>query len=257
MCSILCGAVGFNNPNMPWSELERRLSWGKAIPGPSHPESRHRQPYEPPPAVVRRRGAVPYAELHCHTNFSFLDGASHPEELVEEAARLGLEALAVTDHDGMYGVVRFAQAAHAVGMPTVFGAELTLDLPRRSQAGLADPEGRHLVVLARDPSGYARLCRTISQAQMGGGEKGLPKCSLSALAQAHGGHWLVLTGCRKGTVPAAWHAAGPTAILSTRFATTPSCRWRRAPASTWSPPTTSTMQRLPGAHWPPLWPRCA
>jgi error-prone DNA polymerase len=131
--------------------------------------------------------------------------------LVEEAARLGLEALAVTDHDGMYGVVRFAQAAHAVGMPTVFGAELTLDLPRRSQAGLADPEGRHLVVLARDPSGYARLCRTISQAQMGGGEKGLPRCNLSALAQAHGGHWLVLTGCRKGTVPAALTNAGPAA----------------------------------------------
>src|SRR4051794_26800187 len=196
---------------MPWSELERRLSWGKAVPGPSHPESRRRQPYEPPPAVVRRQGAVPYAELHCHTNFSFLDGPSHPEELVEEAARMGLEALAVTDHDGMYGVVRFAQAAHAVGLPTVFGAELTLDLPRRSQAGLADPEGRHLVVLARDPDGYASLCRVISHAQMSGGEKGLPRCSLSALAQAHGGHWLVLTGCRKGTVPAALANEGPAA----------------------------------------------
>ena len=209
--------MGFNNPNMPWSELERRLSWGKAVPGPSHPESRHRQPYELPPAVVRQQGAVPYAELHCHTNFSFLDGASHPEELVEEAARLGLEALAVTDHDGMYGIVRFAQAAHAVGMPTVFGAELTLDLPRRSQggtagrSGMADPEGRHLVVLARDPSGYARLSRTISQAQVSGGEKGLPRCSLSALAQDHGGHWLVLTGCRKGTVPAALADDGPAA----------------------------------------------
>src|SRR5207245_6919863 len=111
--------------------------------------------------------------------------------LVEEAARLGLEALAVTDHDGMYGVVRFAQAAEAVGLPTVFGAELTLDLPRRSQAGAADPEGRHLVVLARDAVGYACLCRAISQAQLAGGEKGLPKSSLSALAQAHGGHWLV------------------------------------------------------------------
>ncbi len=49
-----------------------------------------------------------YAELHCHTNFSFLDGASHPEELAEEAARLGLAGLAVTDHDGLYGAVRFA-----------------------------------------------------------------------------------------------------------------------------------------------------
>src|SRR5438552_14458861 len=197
---------------MPWPELERQLSWDRPRPG--HPESRHRRPYEPPPAVVRRRGTVPYAELHCHTNFSFLDGASPPEELVEEAARLGLEALAVTDHDGMYGVVRFAEAAAAVGMPTVFGAELTLDLTR-PQPGAADPEGRHLVVLARDPTGYAHLCRVISQAQMGGGEKGLPRTSLSALAQASGGakggHWLVLTGCRKGTVPLALVEQGPAA----------------------------------------------
>src|SRR5919202_855420 len=71
-----------------------------------------------------------YAELHCHSNFSFLDGASHPEELVEEAVRLGLAALAITDHDGFYGVVRFAEAARAVGLPTVFGAELTLGLER-------------------------------------------------------------------------------------------------------------------------------
>src|SRR3989440_13079091 len=91
-----------------------------------------------------------YAELHCHSNFSFLDGASHPEELAEEAARLGLSALALTDHDGFYGAVRFAEAARAVGLPTVFGAELTLGLTR-IQTGMADPEGSHLVVLARDP----------------------------------------------------------------------------------------------------------
>ena len=69
---------------------------------------------------------MPYAELHCHSNFSFLDGAAHPEELATEAARLGLEALALTDHDGFYGVVRFAEAARAVGLPTVFGTEITL-----------------------------------------------------------------------------------------------------------------------------------
>src|SRR3712207_4630967 len=66
--------------------------------------SRKRAPYEPP--VDRRRADacrldVAYAELHCHSNFSFLDGASHPEELAEEAARLGLEALAITDHNGL------------------------------------------------------------------------------------------------------------------------------------------------------------
>ena len=69
---------------------------------------------------------MPYAELHCHSNFSFLDGASHPEELVTEAARLGLEALALTDHNGFYGIVRFAEAARELGMPTIFGTELTL-----------------------------------------------------------------------------------------------------------------------------------
>ena len=56
-----------------------------------------------------------YAELHAHSAFSFLDGASHPEELAAEGARLGLSALAVTDHDGLYGVVRFAEAARKIG----------------------------------------------------------------------------------------------------------------------------------------------
>src|SRR5438094_5725285 len=155
---------------MPWKELERRLSDGRqtnvpplANGGDSPAWSHKRQPFIP--TVQRVRGSVPYAELHCHSNFSFLDGASHPEELAEEAARLGLTALALTDHDGLYGVVRFAEAARAVGLPTVFGAELTLDLTR-VQAGVADPEGSHLLVLARDPEGYARLSRAISRAQM-------------------------------------------------------------------------------------------
>src|SRR5271169_3231580 len=108
---------------------------------------------------------VPYAELHCHSNFSFLDGASYPEELVAEAARLGLSALALTDHDGLYGVVRFAEAAKQAGVPTVFGAELTLAAsstgfgtpvaPASPRTGTADPHGSHLVVIARDPAGYS------------------------------------------------------------------------------------------------------
>ena len=69
---------------------------------------------------------MPYAELHCHSNFSFLDGARHPEELADEADRLGVTALAVTDHDGLYGVVRFSEAPPASGLPTVFGAEITV-----------------------------------------------------------------------------------------------------------------------------------
>jgi error-prone DNA polymerase len=202
--------MGWRNPPMPWSELERRLS---NVPvgangGDSPAWSRKRQPFEP--STVRRPATVPYAELHCHSNFSFLDGASHAEELAEEAARLGLEALALTDHDGMYGVVRFAEAAAAVGLPTVFGAELSLGL-RTPQNGEADPEGDHLLILARSPEGYARLCRVIGDAQLAGGEKGRPRYSMSALCQAAGGHWLVLTGCRKGRVPRALVEEGPTA----------------------------------------------
>src|ERR671929_565078 len=162
--------MGFHNPRMPWSELESTLS-GRTIGAPQDLPytvdplavdadggdapawSRKRQPYAAP-ALIRPTDTVPYAELHCHTNFSFLDGASHPEELAEEAVRLGLEALAVTDHDGLYGIVRFAEAAREVGLRTVFGSELTLD-------------GRdHLVVLARDPAGYARLSTAIADAQL-------------------------------------------------------------------------------------------
>ncbi len=159
----------------------------------------------------RARPLTPYAELHCHSNFSFLDGASAPEELAEEAARRGLTALAITDHDGLYGVVRFSEAATALGVPTVFGAELTLDGPAKSQAGVPDPGGRHLVVLARDTTGYARLSRAISAAHMAAPEKGLPRISLFELAPLADGHWQVLTGCRKGAVPAALVSAGPTA----------------------------------------------
>jgi error-prone DNA polymerase len=188
-----------------------------------------------------------YAELHCHSNFSFLDGASHPEELVEEAARLGLGALAITDHDGMYGVVRFAEAAAAAGLPTVFGAEVTLGLTR-GQAGVPDPEGTHLVVLARGPTGYGRLCKALSVAHLLGREKGRPRVDLPLLAAigagadldlstismaskpghpsspeldapqllhspeaATPGHWLVLTGCRKGAVTKALLSSGPAA----------------------------------------------
>ena len=172
------------------------------------PAAGRRNPAPPPP------GSIPWAELHCHSSFSFLDGASTPDELVAEAARLGLETLAITDHDGMYGVPQFAQAAAPLGdqgisLGTVFGAELSLGGGGR--AGAPDPEGGHLLVLARDPEGYRRLCAVISAAQLAGGEKGRPVYDLGALAGAHDGHWVVLTGCRKGAVPAALAADGPEA----------------------------------------------
>jgi len=162
---------------------------------------------------VTREATVPWAELHCHSSFSFLDGAATPGELVAEAARLGLETLALTDHDGMYGVPQFAQVAgmlrdSGIRLGTVFGAELSLGLPS-AQTGVPDPEGSHLLVLARDPEGYRRLSAVISAAQLAGGEKGRPVYDVGALAGTHDGHWVVLTGCRKGAVPAALAAGGP------------------------------------------------
>jgi DNA polymerase III alpha subunit len=77
-----------------------------------------------------------YAELHCHTHFSFLDGASPPDELVERAVELGLSGLAVTDHNGLYGVVRFATAAAEAGLRPIVGVEIEM-----ADAAALDPAG--------------------------------------------------------------------------------------------------------------------
>jgi error-prone DNA polymerase len=249
--------VGWNNPPVPWREFERTLSWGAGLSGPGsqstgdHGQGPGRMPGPARQTVtslpVTRPSSVAWAELHCHSSYSFLDGASSPAELVHEAAERGLLALAITDHDGMYGVPQFAQAAarlrdSGTSLGTVFGAELSLDMTPRvaaaggrlgarsarqptaarqpaaasqliagPRAGVPDPVGRHLLVLARDPEGYRRLCRIISAAQLAGGEKGRPVYDEPALAGEHDGHWVVLTGCRKSAVPAALARHGPEA----------------------------------------------
>ena len=214
--------MGWNNPPVPWRELRRRMAWRFEGELPDRPAPDQRAPRQPtkadPPRLLKPApppptAVVPWAELHCHSSYSFLDGAATPGELVTEAARLGLETLAITDHDGMYGVPQFAQAAarlrgQGARLNTVFGAELSLDLPSGPDKP-PDPAGAHLLVLARDAEGYARLSAVISAAQLAGGEKGRPVYDTGALADAHGGHWVVLTGCRKGAVPAALAAGGP------------------------------------------------
>jgi len=212
-----------------------------------------------------RSTMAPYAELHCHTNFSFLDGASAPDELVERAVELGLSGLAATDHLGLYGVVRFAGAAEAAGIHPVIGVEIELldaiapdparlviparrpsrrggrrppkgidaevdlfgsvdsvgsdavegrpDRPRPERArlpGHRDPvkedhrgigerqRGPHLVLLARDASGYRSLCRLISRANMAG-TKAVPRFSQALLAD-HTEGLVALSGCREGEI---------------------------------------------------------
>src|SRR5918999_1525022 len=93
-----------------------------------------------------------YAELHAHSAYSFLDGASHPEELVLSAAELGHGALALTDHDGVYGSLEFAHAAKAFGVRPITGAEVTL------------VGGAHVTLLVESQMGYSNLCRLLTEA---------------------------------------------------------------------------------------------
>ena len=199
--------MGWHNPDLSWTELERTLSAEHPVhaepvrprsdPGPVS-RRRSRTPLTP---VPRPADAVPYAELHAHSWYSFLDGTSSPEDLVAEAERLGLTALALTDHDGFYGASRFAEVAEAMKakVQTVYGAELSLGLSA-PQRGTPDPEGDHLLVIVHGEEGYHRLSGAISAAQLRGGEKGRPVYDLEELAARADGHWTVLTGCRKGAV---------------------------------------------------------
>ncbi len=203
--------MGWHNGPPSWAEMQRVLVGRPPLVGDGGDSpgwSRKRAAYRPP-AAERRRSQVPYAELHAHSAYSFLDGASTPEELVEEAARLDLTAIALTDHDGLYGAVRFAEAARELDMATVFGAELSLSGVARTEE--ADPPGPHLLVLARGPEGYRRLSRQLAAAHLAGGEKGVLRYDYDALAEAAGGHWHILTGCRKGHVRQALSTGGPEA----------------------------------------------
>ena len=202
--------MGYSNPPIPWSEFERRLSDSRRPGGPpegadggdSPAWSQKRHPYRPPslPHEEPDPDAVPYAELHAHSNFSFLDGASGPEELLEEATRLGLHALAITDHDGFYGSVRMAEAADQHPVHTVFGAELSLGLGAPQQ-GVPDPEGSHLLLLARGSTGYHAMSGLVTEAQLAAdAEKGRPEYDEAMIAEHLAGKVIALTGCRKGRV---------------------------------------------------------
>ncbi|HSL63843.1 MAG TPA: error-prone DNA polymerase [Gaiellaceae bacterium] len=132
-----------------------------------------------------------YVELHCHSAYSFLDGASLPEELAVRAAELGYEALALTDHDGVYGSLEFAHAAKAFGVRPITGAELTL------------LDGSHVTVLVESQRGYANLCRLVTAAHAGTRPPGResqpprdPALDPALLAELNEG-LVVLSGCAR------------------------------------------------------------
>ncbi|HEV2109210.1 MAG TPA: error-prone DNA polymerase [Thermomicrobiales bacterium] len=160
------------------------------------------------------RGRPEYAELHLHTAFSFLDGASLPEELIGRATELGYRWLAITDHDGLYGAQEFARAARAAGIQPIMGLEVTLT------------DETHLTLLAESRQGYANLCRLVTaahhhaasgvaldgepgqpfeignepfagQAWPDTGARRAPRLD-PALLKTHAEGVILLTGCRRG-----------------------------------------------------------
>ena len=123
-----------------------------------------------------------YVELHCHSAYSFLDGASQPEELALRAAELGYEALALTDHDGVYGSLEFAHAAKAFGVRPITGAEVTLE------------GGCHVTLLVESARGYANLCRLLTTAHAG--DRLEPALDPELLRERNGGI-VCLSGCAR------------------------------------------------------------
>jgi error-prone DNA polymerase len=144
-----------------------------------------------------------YIELHCHSAFSFLDGASLPEQLALTASQLGLPALALTDHNGLYGSMAFAQEAKQLGLQAITGSELTL------------LDGSHVTLLAETPRGYANLCRLITEAHLGRADRRDPRLDFASLEARHEG-LIVLSGCRGGLLPGVLQRDGPAAAR--RFA---------------------------------------
>ncbi|HSW29955.1 MAG TPA: DNA polymerase III subunit alpha [Longimicrobiales bacterium] len=156
---------------------------------------------------------IPYVELHCHSGFSFLDGASHPEELVLRAAELGYPALALTDHNGLYGSMEFAHAALSAGIRPITGAEVTL---RACFPGREEPEGgHHVTLLAETPRGYANLCRLLTQAHMESPREDARLPLPALLGRSEG--LILLTGCRRSPVWAALQSSTADAEAFTRL----------------------------------------
>jgi error-prone DNA polymerase len=148
-----------------------------------------------------------FVHLHVHSYFSFLDGASSPQALVERAAAMDQECLALTDWNGVYGAVAFDHAARRTGLRPIFGAEIALDT-------VGDTPGAHLTLLVKNSDGWRSLCRLLTSAQLRG-RKGRAPVPAATLAE-HASGLVCLSGCRRGALAApllandearAWEAA--------------------------------------------------
>ncbi len=142
-----------------------------------------------------------FVELHCHSNYSFLEGASHPEELVARARQMEMPALAITDRNGFYGAVKFFGAAERAGIKPIIGTVLTIDdgsTPPKDRVDY-DRWGDRLLLLAEDKTGYTNLCRLVSMAQMPNA-KGMARLKPESLA-AYRAHLFALVADPNDRLP--------------------------------------------------------
>lgn len=129
-----------------------------------------------------------YAELHCHSCFSLREGASTPRQLIERAVSLGYAALALTDHDNVYGAMEFSKQATEQHLKAISGAEVTLS------------NGHHLTLLVRDRTGWSNLCQLLTHAYLDWNTKDDPRLDPEHLPK-HAAGLIALSGCRLGEVP--------------------------------------------------------
>lgn len=162
-----------------------------------------------------------YAELHAHSAFTFLEGTDEPADMVAQASRLGLDALAILDVDGMYLTVQTTMAARSCGLPIVYGAEITLDpsalravIPGAQASGWglapgAEEPGIRLPILASSPHGYENLVGMMSERALSQTGERAPRFTLEDVSEA-GADLLIMTGGRRGPLMRALYTSGPT-----------------------------------------------
>ncbi|HET7737075.1 MAG TPA: PHP domain-containing protein, partial [Tepidiformaceae bacterium] len=182
-----------------WQAWEARHLWMEAASAPDTPRSRApRERAGPVPADVL--DGVPYVELHLHSCYSLLDGASRVGEMVDAAREMGHRALALTDHNGMFGSLEFARALKDAGLLPITGLELTI-----AEDDSAEAPRSHITLLAETQQGYSNLCR-LSSLTFGLGLEGTKEKEARRLdpwvfegeLERHAEGVIALTGCREG-----------------------------------------------------------
>ena len=138
-----------------------------------------------------------FTHLHVHSNFSFLDAGSSIKTLVDRAKELGYASLAITDHNGLYGAVRFYKYALESGIKPIIGAEMRTE------------DGHHLILLAKSINGYSNLCKIVTRAHLSH-EKGKAAASLDVISE-YKDDLFCLSGCRNGLLPSLLREGSPDA----------------------------------------------